>query len=143
MIPATVRRAHHPHARFHQTPRQQEAAAGGVAPVLVAQLGRFLVKIKRVARFRRGNHRVGALIKTIHARQRIALFHRAEMAVHNRAHAAALVETLGVDTFWQGKIPHAEIGVARIRAQAERAERAAEITRAAIPALARDSHVGR
>ena len=143
MIPAAISGAHHPYARFHQAPCQQEASPSGVAPILVAQLGRFLVKVKRIARFRRGNHRIGALIKTVHARQRIALFERTEMAVHNRAHIAAFAKALGIDAAGQRKIPHAEIGVARIRAQTERAVSAAEITRAATAALARDSHVRR
>ena len=33
-------------------PGQQEAAAGGIAPVLVAQLGRLLVEGERIAGFR-------------------------------------------------------------------------------------------
>ena len=117
-----------------QTAGQQEAAAGGIAPVLVAQLGRFLIDVERIARFRRGNH-PGALVKTIHTVECIALLERAEVAVHMERMLRRLAKRLSSMPLGNER-SRAEAAAARIEREAERTKRATEVTRAAVSALA-------
>ena len=64
------------------------------------------------------------------------------MSVHNRTHAPALLEALGINALGQGQITNVEAAAAWIRSQTKGTIGATHPAGAAITRLTGNSHVG-
>ena len=104
MVPATISKGNETHARFHKAPGEQHTLTCGIAAILVAQLGVFLVDVESLSRFLRAYERVSILIKLVHRIECIGLFHAAKMVVYCVQHASALEKAIFGDAVGQGEI---------------------------------------
>src|SRR5258708_3959706 len=128
VVPAAVGERHKTDACFDQAPGEQHPQAGLVGAVFLAQLVRFVLEGEGGAGLVGADHRVGALIKGIHAVEGIGFFQFAEVSVHDRAHFAAFGKALLIDAVGQGQVANFEILARRVRPEAEGAVSGAEIT---------------
>src|ERR1051326_263954 len=69
MIPTSISQRNEPNTCFNEPASQQHSLTRGIAPIFIAQLVRFLLEIKSIARFLRAHHCISALVKGIHSRK--------------------------------------------------------------------------
>ncbi len=107
-VPAAVVDGDEPHAGGDQPAGHQQPLAGGVAAVLVADLGRLGGDVERLACLLRADQAVGPLVERVHRRDVVALLALGEVGVDRVEHGPPGREPRLVDPARQVQVLHLE-----------------------------------
>ena len=119
-------------------------APASLRPYSSRTAGVFLADIERLARLLRADQRVGPLIVRVDRIERVGLFQLAEMIVDDVEHLPPFAESGVIDVAGPLQIANLKTVARRVVAQAERAERRAQVSRARIDVRhARNANVRR
>src|SRR5207248_852326 len=107
------------HTGFNEASGQEHALPGGVAAILITQLGWFSIDVERFLGLLRRQQAVGSLIERIHRRDVVSLLLGGEVSVDGFEHASASLETFDIHAAWQIKVLHTETAVSGVTSQTE------------------------